>query len=39
MSLLPDLISSCNISPASNRKLWQTFFSAEGYYKNFNLEL
>ena len=37
--LLPDLISGCNISPASNRKLWQTFFSAEGYNNNFILEI
>ena len=37
--LLPKLIQECNISPAANRQLWQTFFSAEGYFNNFIQDL
>lgn len=39
MDMLPELIQGCNLSPWSNRKLWQTFFSAEGYYTNFIKEI
>jgi hypothetical protein len=39
LCLLPELIAECKISPAKNRELWQTFFSAEGYYNNFIKEL
>ncbi len=39
LETLPTLIEECNISPSSNRLLWQTFFSAEGYYNNFVKDL
>ena len=39
LDLIPNLIAECNISPFKNRELWQTFFSAEGYYTNFIKEL
>lgn len=39
IDLLPNLIKECTISPDSNRELWQTYFSAEGYCKNFIAEL
>ena len=32
---LPELIKKCRISPLRNRKLWQSYFSPEGYYYNF----
>ena len=35
IELLPEMINNSNISPLANRKLWQTFFSAEGYYNKF----
>ena len=36
---IPKLIAECTISPLKNRELWQTFFSAEGYYNNFIKDL
>jgi hypothetical protein len=39
LSDIPDLIESSTISPFQNRKLWQTYFSPEGYYNNFIKDL
>jgi len=36
---LPTLISECKIDPADVRRLWEEYFSPEGYTKNFYKDL
>jgi len=34
-----DIINTCNVSPLGNRRLWERYFSAEGYFENFTLDI
>jgi len=36
---IDNIINNCQLSPYQNRKLWQSYFSAEGYNKNFLLDI